>query len=53
MLWSEFLAANPEVTGSIPGVTRFSEWLWVWNGIHPAIVRINEEILERIVAVPV
>jgi hypothetical protein len=22
---SEFLAANPEVTGSIPGVTRFSE----------------------------
>jgi hypothetical protein len=23
--WSEFLAANPEVTGSIPGATRFSE----------------------------
>jgi hypothetical protein len=23
--WSEFLAANPEVPGSIPGATRFSE----------------------------
>jgi hypothetical protein len=23
--WSEFLAANPEVPGSIPGDTRFSE----------------------------
>jgi hypothetical protein len=38
-LWStsqEFLAANPEVPGSIPGVTRFSEWQWVWNGVHSA-----------------
>jgi hypothetical protein len=23
--WSEFLAATPEVPGSIPGATRFSE----------------------------
>jgi hypothetical protein len=23
--WSEVLAANPEVPGSIPGVTKFSE----------------------------
>jgi hypothetical protein len=23
--WSEFLSANPEVPGSIPGATRFSE----------------------------
>jgi hypothetical protein len=23
--WSEFLAANPEVLGSIPGAARFSE----------------------------
>jgi hypothetical protein len=23
--WSEFLAAKPEVPGSIPGATRFSE----------------------------
>jgi hypothetical protein len=23
--WSEFLAANPEVPGAIPGATRFSE----------------------------
>jgi cytochrome c oxidase assembly factor CtaG len=25
VLWSEFLATDPEVPGSIPGVTRFSE----------------------------
>jgi hypothetical protein len=24
-LWSDFLAANPEVPGSIPGAKRFSE----------------------------
>jgi hypothetical protein len=45
--WSEFLAANPEVPGSILSATRFSEWQWVWNGLHSALVRINEEILER------
>jgi hypothetical protein len=22
--------------GSIPGVTRFSEKYWVWNGVHSA-----------------
>jgi hypothetical protein len=25
VLWSEFLATDPEVLGSIPGATRFSE----------------------------
>jgi hypothetical protein len=25
LLWSEFLATGPEVPGSIPGTTRFSE----------------------------
>jgi hypothetical protein len=25
VLWSEFLATDPEVPGSIPGATRFSE----------------------------
>jgi hypothetical protein len=25
LVWSEFLATNPEVLGSIPGPTRFSE----------------------------
>jgi hypothetical protein len=45
--WSEFLAANIEVPGSIPGATRFSEYQWVWNGVHLALVRINEELLER------
>jgi hypothetical protein len=34
--WSEFLAANIEVPGSIPGATRFSAYQWVWNGIHSA-----------------
>jgi hypothetical protein len=45
VLWSEFLAANPEVPGSIPSPTRFSELQWVWNWVHSALVRINEELL--------
>jgi hypothetical protein len=32
--WSEFLGTDPEVLGSIPGATRFSEKQWVWNGVH-------------------
>jgi hypothetical protein len=51
--WSEFLSANPEVPGSIPGATRFPEKQWDWNGVHSALVRINEELLERRVATPV
>jgi hypothetical protein len=51
--WSEFLAVNPEILGSIPGDTRFSEWQWVWNGVHSALVRINEELIERKVAASV
>jgi hypothetical protein len=35
--WSEFLAADPEVLGSIPGATRLSENQWVWNGVHSAL----------------
>jgi hypothetical protein len=34
------------------GGTRFSEWQWVWNGVHSALVRINEELLEKKVAAP-
>ena len=34
--WSEFLATETEVPGSIPGATRFSEQQWVWNGVHSA-----------------
>jgi hypothetical protein len=49
----EFLAANTEVLGSILGATRFSKREWVWNGVHSALVRINEELLERKVAAPV
>jgi hypothetical protein len=26
---------------------------WAWNGVHSALVRINEEILGRKVAAPV
>jgi hypothetical protein len=45
--WSEFLAAKPEVAGSIRGATSFSEQQWVWNRVHSALKRINEELLER------
>jgi hypothetical protein len=51
--WPGFLAADPEVPGSIPGAARFSEWQWIWNGVHSALVRINEELLEKKVAAPV
>ena len=34
--WSEFLATDTEVSGSIPEATRFSEQQWVWNGVHSA-----------------
>jgi hypothetical protein len=51
--WSEFLAANPGVPGSILGATRFSEYQWVWNRIQSAFVRISEEVLERKVATAV
>jgi hypothetical protein len=34
--WPEFLATDPEVLGSIPGASRFSDKQWVWNGVHSA-----------------
>jgi hypothetical protein len=49
---SDFLAADREVPGSILGAARFSKQ-WFWNGVHSALVRINEELLERKVAAPV
>jgi hypothetical protein len=51
--WSELLAAEPEVPGSITGATRFPAQQYVWNGVHSALVTINEELLERKVAAPV
>jgi hypothetical protein len=33
---SYFLAAKPEIPGSIPGAARFSEYQWFWNGVHLA-----------------
>jgi hypothetical protein len=50
--WSEFLAANLEVPGSILGATGFSEYQCVWSVVHRALLRINEELLEREVAAP-
>jgi hypothetical protein len=50
---SDFLAAKPEIPGSIPDAARFPEYQWVWNGVHSALVRIDEELLERKVAAPV
>jgi hypothetical protein len=44
---------NPEVPGSIPGAARFSEQQWARNAVNSALVRINEELLERKVAAPV
>ena len=37
--WSEFLATDTEVSGLIPGATRFSEQQWVWNGVHSGQLR--------------
>jgi hypothetical protein len=51
--WSEFLAADTEVPDSILGAITSYEWQWVWNGVHSALVRVNEELLERKVAAPV
>jgi hypothetical protein len=34
-------------------IVRSTEWQWVWNGVHSALVRVNEELLERKVAAPV
>jgi hypothetical protein len=35
--WSECPATDPEVLGSIPGASRFSERQWAWNGVHSAL----------------
>jgi hypothetical protein len=51
--WSGFLPADSNVPGSIPGAAKFSVKQWVWNGVHSALVSINEELLERKVAAPV
>jgi hypothetical protein len=54
-LWSSgqrswLLTQRPRVR--FPGAATFSEQ-WVWNGVHSALVRINEKLLERKVAAPV
>jgi hypothetical protein len=56
-LWSSdqssWLLTQRSRVRSIPSATRFSEWQWVWNAVHSALVRINEELHERKVAAPV
>jgi hypothetical protein len=49
VLWpscQEFLTTDSEVSGSITDADGFSEWQWVWNGVHSAIVRLNEGLFE-------
>jgi hypothetical protein len=44
------LATDPEVPGSIPGPTRFSQKIWIVGGLEwgPfSLVRTTEELLER------
>jgi hypothetical protein len=40
---------TPEVLGSIPGSSRFSEKQWVWNGVHSASWGKLRSYLEEIV----
>jgi hypothetical protein len=35
--WSEFLAADPEVQGSIPSAIKFSKQQCLWNWGHSAL----------------
>jgi hypothetical protein len=43
--WSEFLATDPEVLGSILGPTRFSEKKFL-EGVPLSLMRTTEELLE-------
>jgi hypothetical protein len=45
--WSEFLTTDPEIPGSFPGVSRFSEKQRVWKGGPLSLVRTTEELLEK------
>jgi hypothetical protein len=54
-LWSSGQTSwlQTEVPDSIPGAARLSDYQWVWNGVHSALERINEKLLERKVVAPV
>jgi hypothetical protein len=47
------LAADPEVPGSILRASRYILVAVGLEGVHSALARINEKLLERKVAVPV
>jgi hypothetical protein len=44
---------RPRGPGFDIGATTSSEQQWVWNGVHSALVSINEELLGRKVAASV
>jgi hypothetical protein len=46
------MATDPEVLGSIPGSSRFSEKQRVWNGVYSASWGQVRSYLEEIVAAP-
>jgi hypothetical protein len=50
---SVYLATDPEVLGSIPGASRFSEKQWVWNGVPSASWGQLRSYLEEILVAPV
>jgi hypothetical protein len=50
---SELLATDPEVPGSIPGATKFSEKYWLYNGVHSASWVQLRSYMEDIVAAQV
>jgi hypothetical protein len=52
-LTTQFLATDPEVLGSIPGASKFSEKQWVWKGVCSASWGQLRSYLEEIVAAPV
>jgi hypothetical protein len=51
--WSEFLASDPEVSGSIPSATRLSKKQWIWNGFHSGSWGSLESYLNEKVVAPV
>jgi O6-methylguanine-DNA--protein-cysteine methyltransferase len=52
-LLPEFLAADPEVPGSIPGTARLSEQHWVWNEVESVSRGQLRSYMEEIIAAPV
>jgi hypothetical protein len=52
-LWSSGQSSCPQTQRSRVRFTALPDLQWVWKRVHSALVRINEELFERKVAVPV